>query len=147
MHVFNMFVSSTKHIHLQCQKRLFLDQHKMRSSLGINAFVCSVISYSEVSSRGYLVLSNDTFVCSVISYLEVKIGLETPQKEQKLREKVSEKTSFRVGMELKKYTNREGMRKPQEPYPTTERCLPPLWPPMQCTCIPTVVCFVVQVTK
>ena len=42
------------------------------SSLAINAFVCSVISCSEVSSRGYLVASDDAFVCRVISYLEVK---------------------------------------------------------------------------
>ena len=40
--------------------------------------------YSEVSSRGYLVASDDAFVCSVISYSEVKIGLETHKKEQKL---------------------------------------------------------------
>ena len=38
----------------------------------ISAFVCSVISCSEMSSRGYLVASDDAFVCSVISYLEVK---------------------------------------------------------------------------
>ena len=50
-----------------------------------------MISYSEVSSRGYLVASDDAFVCSVISYSEVKIGLETPKKEQKLGGKVSEK--------------------------------------------------------
>ena len=49
-----------------------------------------MISYSKVSRRGYLVASDDAFVCSVISYSEVKIGLETPQKEQKLVEKVSE---------------------------------------------------------
>ena len=40
--------------------------------LAISAFVCCVIRCSEVSSRGYLVASDDTFVCSVISYLEVK---------------------------------------------------------------------------
>ena len=42
------------------------------SSLAITAFVCSVISCSKESSRGYLVASDDAFVCSVISYLEVK---------------------------------------------------------------------------
>ena len=41
--VFNVFVSSAKHIHLQLQKCLSLDQHKMRSLLAINAFVCRVI--------------------------------------------------------------------------------------------------------
>ena len=38
------------------------DHHKTRSSLAINPFVCSVISYSEVSSKGYLVTS-DKRVC------------------------------------------------------------------------------------
>ena len=42
----NKFVSSTKSVHLQ---------HNARSLLAINVFACSVISYSEVSSRGYLV--------------------------------------------------------------------------------------------
>ena len=57
-----------------------------------------MISCSEVSSRGYLVAS-DAFVCRVISYSEVKIGLETSRKEQELGEKVSGKSSFGVGME------------------------------------------------
>ena len=48
------------------------DQHKTLSSLAVSAFACSVISCSELSSRGYLVTSDDSFVCSVISYLEVK---------------------------------------------------------------------------
>ena len=39
--------------------------------------------------------------------------------------KVSEKTSFRVGMDLKKVEKQGGMRKLQEPYPTIERCWPP----------------------
>ena len=38
----------------------------------MNTFVCSVILCLEVSSRGYLVASDDAFVCSVISYSEVK---------------------------------------------------------------------------
>ena len=54
---------------------------KTISSLAINAFICSVKSYLEVTSRDDLVASKNAFVF----YLEV--GLETPQKEQKLREK------------------------------------------------------------
>ena len=38
----------------------------------INVFVCSVIPCLEVSSRGYLIASDDAFVCSVTSYSEVK---------------------------------------------------------------------------
>ena len=49
-------------------------------------------------------------------------------------------------MELKKVHKQDRVRKPQEPYPTTERCRPPLWPPTQCTCIPSSLCCV-WVTK
>ena len=43
-------------------------------------------------------------------------------------------------MELKKVHKQDRVRKPQEPYPTSERCRPPLWPPTQCTCIPSSLC-------
>ena len=43
-------------------------------------------------------------------------------------------------MELKKVQKQDRVRKPQEPYPTSERCRPPLWPPTQCTCIPSSLC-------
>ena len=58
----------------------------------------------KVSSRGYFVSSDDKFVCSVISYSEVKIGLETPKETGGGGGggKVSEKTSFQVGVELQK---------------------------------------------
>ena len=103
MRVFVVFISSVKRIHLQRQKCSSPDQHKTRSSLAINTFVCSAMSYfevsrggylvasnkqvclqhvilcSEISSRGYLITSNYAFVCSVISYLEVKTGIKTPQ--------------------------------------------------------------------
>ena len=72
MYVFNLFVSSGKCAHLQRQKFSSPDQHKTRSSLAMNAFVGSVMSCSEVSSRGYLVASDQHVVCSVISNLEVK---------------------------------------------------------------------------
>ena len=95
----------------------------------MNAFVCSVMLCSEVSSRGCLVASDQhvRLQCDIEFGGEtsciLKVGLETPKKEQKLGGKVSEKSSFRVGMELKKYRNKTGVRKPQEPYPTTERLL------------------------
>ena len=61
MYVFIVFVSSAKCAHLQRQKCSSPDQHKTRSSLVMNAFVCSVMSCSEVSSRGCLV-ANDQHV-------------------------------------------------------------------------------------
>ena len=39
------------------------------------------------------------------------------------------------------YRDKAGMRKPQEPYLTTEWWRPPHWPPMQCTCIPSSLCY------
>ena len=43
--------------------------------------------------------------------LYLKVGFETPQKEKKLGEKVSEKASFQVGMDLQKVRKqlRQGM--------------------------------------
>ena len=72
MYVFNLFVSSAKRARLQRQKCSSPNQHKTRSSLAMNAFVCSVMSCLDVSSRGYLVASDQHVVCSVISNLEVK---------------------------------------------------------------------------
>ena len=71
-YVFNFFVSSAKRARLQRQKCSSPDQHKTRSSLAMNAFVCSVMSCSDVSRRGYLVASDQHVVCSVIWNLEVK---------------------------------------------------------------------------
>ena len=124
------------------------DQHKTRSSLATNAFVCSVMSCSEVSSRGCLVASDqhvrlqyDIEFGGETSCI-LKVGLENPPKKKRnYQEKVSEKTSFRVGIELKKVQKQDRVRKPQEPYPTTEQCRPPLWPPTQCTCIPSSLCY------
>ena len=64
MHFFNTFVSSAKAF-ISSTKRVRLEhqnvclQHKMRSLLVINRFVCSVISYLEMSSRDYLVTSEE----------------------------------------------------------------------------------------
>ena len=77
--------------------------HKTLSSLAINAFVCSVISCWEVSSRGYLVTSDDTFVWSDIVFWGEN-WFRKPQKRTETRRKKnkgSEKSSFRVGMDLK----------------------------------------------
>ena len=46
----NAFVSNAK-----CTSP---DEHKTRSLLAINAFACNVISYSEVNSRGYVIVGN-----------------------------------------------------------------------------------------
>ena len=46
--VFNMFVTSTKRVGLQHQNCSSPDQHNTCSSLAMNAFVCVVISCSEV---------------------------------------------------------------------------------------------------
>ena len=62
----NALVSSAKSVRLRTM------QHKTRSSLAMNAFVGSVMSCLEVSSRGYLVASDQHVVCSVISNLELK---------------------------------------------------------------------------
>ena len=56
----------------------------------MNTFVCSVKSYFEVGSRYYLVASDKR------SRLLFGIDLQTPQKEQKLGEKVFGKNSFQV---------------------------------------------------
>ena len=112
-YVFNVFVSSAKRASLQRQKCSSPDQHKTRLSLAINAFVCSVMSCSEVSSRGCLVASDQhiRLQCDIEFGGEtsciLKVGLETPppppkKESRNYGEKVSEKTSFRLGMELKK---------------------------------------------
>ena len=54
MRAFNVFVFSAKF--------LSPDQHKTCSLLTINLFACSVISYSEGNSRGYVVAS-DNRIC------------------------------------------------------------------------------------
>ena len=137
--IFNMFVSSMKRVRLQCQKCSSLHQHKTRSLLAINVFVCSVISYSKVSSRGYLVASDDAFVCSVIPYSEVKIGLTLPPPTRTQNGTETKGNNF-----LKNFvSSRDGAGQRQEweslknPTPTSEQCRPPLWPPIQCTCIPS----------
>ena len=69
---FSTCSSSSRKAFVSSAKSSSPDQHKTRSLLAITTFVCSVISRSEESSRGYLVASDDAFVCSVIPYLEVK---------------------------------------------------------------------------
>ena len=81
----------------------------------MNTFDCSVKSYSEVSSKNYIFsLATNAFVF----YLEV--GLETPKKNWKLREKLPEKKiSFQVGMDLYKGQRQGRDEKTQEHYYTT----------------------------
>ena len=75
-----------------------------------------------------------------IFYLEV--GLEAPQLLQELEGKRFWKQSISSGDGAeKKYRNKAEMHeKSQESYSNTERCQHPLWPPMQCTCIPSSLC-------
>ena len=92
-HVFNMFVSSAKRARLQRQKWSSPDQHKTRSSLAMNTFVCSVMSCSEVSSRGcfgasgqHVRLQDDIEFGGETSCI-LKVGLETHQKRTETRGK------------------------------------------------------------
>ena len=72
----------------------------------MKAFICSVKSYLELSSRDCIVTSDKR-----IPLLHVFGGwFRNPPKQQKLVEKVFGKTSFQVGMELKKYLNKAEMR-------------------------------------
>ena len=90
--------SSTKSAHLQ---------HKTCLSLALNMFVCSVLSYSDVSTGGYIsLLVMEVFVCSVTLYLEVKqlvfeCFLEVPPKRTESSQNGFEKTTFEVGPERK----------------------------------------------
>ena len=60
----------------------------------MNVFVCSVQSYSEVSSKDYLIASN--------KHIHLLFGswFRNPPKKQKLGEKVSEKVYFKLGMDI-----------------------------------------------
>ena len=57
--VFNVFVSSAKRVRLQRQRLVSRQAQNAFVAIAISAFVCSVISHSEVSSKGYLVASNE----------------------------------------------------------------------------------------
>ena len=143
----NTFISSAKSV---------CPQHKMHSSLAINMFVCSVICIRRWTAETILSLAIDRFVCSVKSYSEVgsrdclvisdkhvllfEVDLETPQKEQKSREKFQKKNSFQVTPGLISRTEtRQGWENSKH-YATTECWHPPLWPPTQCICIPSSLC-------
>ena len=102
---------------------------KTSSLLAINSFVCSVKSYSEVSSRDYLI-TNDKHI-----HLLVGSWFRHHQKEQKVFEIFLEKTSSRDG-HVKMTETRQGWENPRTP-PTMEWWWPPLWPPKQCICIPS----------
>ena len=61
------------------------------SSLAMNVFICSVKSYSEVSSRDYLIASNKRVRLLFGSWFR-----NSPKKNRNKRKKVSGKTSFQV---------------------------------------------------
>ena len=104
----------------------------------ISMFVCSVISYLEVSCRTISLLVINTFVCSVIlrwNELYLKVGLETPKRNRNWGKSFC-RTSFLVGMDLYKVQKQGRDEKTREHYPSTmEAWRPPLWPPMQVHCI------------
>lgn len=71
----------------------------------------------------------------------VKLHSGALQLKMVLGGKFSRNFSFRVGMNLKKVQKQGRDEKTLKPYPTTERCRPPLWPPMECTCILSSLCY------
>ena len=75
----------------------------------------------------------------------MKISLEIPQKEQKLGGKISEKTSFQVGMELGKVQKQGRDEKASRTYPTTKQASSLYG--LQHNACASIVCFVVYVTK
>ena len=99
--VFNAFVSSTK-VFVSSMKRVHFQSQKC-SSPAQNVFVCSVISYLEVSSRDYYLVAGNKRV----SLLHVLGSLlrNPPKKEQKLGKKFQQKfISSRDGPEKSKET-------------------------------------------
>ena len=78
----NALIASNKHVRLQCDLYMCIWRWvaKTISLLVMNAFICSVKSYLEVSSRDYLVASN-----AFVFYLE--IGLVNPPKRTETRGK------------------------------------------------------------
>ena len=84
-----------KSVHFQCETCLSPTQ---------NAFVCSVLSNSEVSNRDYLIAIN-TF----IYYMED--GLETPQKrKESRRKKFLKKRRFKQGRTGRKFRKKVEMK-------------------------------------
>ena len=73
-------------------------------------------------------------------YLQMAIlNLPHPYLKNK-GEKFLKETSFQImHWTYKKNRNKAGMRNSRTP-PTTEWWRPPLWPPTQCTCIPSSLC-------
>ena len=75
-----------------------------------------------------------------VFYLEV--GLEPPKKEQKPKGKgFWKKSSLQVRARPVKRAKQGRDEKTQELNPTTKWWHPPLWPPTQCTCIPSSLCL------
>ena len=58
-----------------------------------------------------------------------------------LGEKGSDKTSFGVGMELNKVYKQGRDEKASRTLPHYGTMPAPLWPPTQCTCIPSSLCY------
>ena len=142
----NVFISSAKIVHPQHKTCLSLAVNmivcnmiciwrwiaKTISSLEMNALICSVKWYSEVSSWDYLVAS-DKCVCLLLGS-----WFRNPPK------RTETKTSFQVTAGPVKGQKQGRNEKTQEHNPTTVWWCPPFWPPTQCTCIPSSLCLQIQ---
>ena len=103
----------------------------------MNAYVCWVKSYTEVSSRDYLA-ATDTHVRLLFGS-----WFRNPPKGTETRGKSFwSKLYLKLGMHLSQGQKQSRDNKNQEHYPTMEGWWTPLWPPTQCTCIPSSLCYV-----
>ena len=86
----------------------------------MKAFVYSVMLYSGVSSRGYFITSDENacLQCDIVFEGQTSciwMLVKNPQKKTKSRGKVSEKTTFGVGMELQTVLKHGGNENPTPP--------------------------------
>ena len=99
-----VFIYSAKSVRFQRQKCLSPAQ---------NVLTCSVISYSEVSSRDHFIAS-DKHVCLLFGS---RVRNPLPQKEQNVVKEVSAK--LQVGMDVKKVQKQGRDKRMQEDYPAS----------------------------
>ena len=134
--------SSLAHMHSSLVPKAFISiarsvcpQQKMCSSLAINMFVCNVIHIGRWVAKTILLLAMNVFICSVKSYSEVSsrnylvasdirvrlvfgIWFRNPQKDQKLGERVAKKSWFhvRAGPVKRTKTRQEWENSRAQPY-------------------------------
>ena len=105
-----------------------------------NAFICSVKSYSGVSSKSYFVASNKT--CLVLGS-----WFRNPPKKNRnyIGGKWFCKNFFQVGMKLKNPRNKAEIRNLKNPTPLQNHAGPLFG--LQCNALASLVCFVTYTTK